>query len=102
MEKAWFEKGQFSKIEELYLSMLQEDENNLPAIIALSEIYRKKGDYDQSLKLLQEAQKRDLDSDLIQSQIAKVRMDKGQYKEAATLALELLSKEIQIEDSKSD
>jgi lipopolysaccharide biosynthesis regulator YciM len=102
LEKAWFEKGQFSKIEELYLSMLQEDENNLPAIIALSEIYRKKGDYDQSLKLLQEAQKRDLDSDLIPSQIAKVRMDKGQYKEAATLALELLSKEIRIEGLKSD
>jgi len=97
LEKAWFEKGQFSKIEELYMSMLQEDEDFLPAIIALSEIYRKKGDFDQSLKLLQGAQKRDLDSDLIQSQIAKVRMDKGQYKEAATVALELLSKENRIE-----
>jgi lipopolysaccharide biosynthesis regulator YciM len=101
LEKAWFEKGQFSKIEELYTSMLQEDEDNLPAIIALSEIYRKKGDYDQSLKLLQGAQKRDLESDLIQSQIAKVRLDKGQFKEAATLALELLTKENQIEGSKS-
>jgi lipopolysaccharide biosynthesis regulator YciM len=93
LEKAWFEKGQFSKIEELYTSMLNDDENNLPAIIALSEIYRKKGDFDQSLKLLQGAQKRELESDLILSQIAKVRMDKGQFKEAATLALELLSKE---------
>jgi lipopolysaccharide biosynthesis regulator YciM len=101
LEKAWFEKGQFSKIEELYTSMLQDDENNLPAILALSEIYRKKGDFDQSLKLLQEAQKRDLESDLILSQIAKVRMDKGQYKEAATLAIDLLSKENRDEGSKS-
>jgi lipopolysaccharide biosynthesis regulator YciM len=93
LEKAWFEKGHFSKIEELYTSMLQEDEDNLPALIALSEIYRKKGEYDQSLKLLQGAQKRDLQSNLIQSQMAKVHMDKNQYKEAATLALELLSKE---------
>lgn len=100
-EKAWFEKGQFSKIEELYTSMLQEDEDDLPAIIALSEIYRKKGEYDQSLKLLQEAQKRDLDSDLIQSQMAKVHMDKSQFKEAATLALGLLAKENQIKGSES-
>jgi lipopolysaccharide biosynthesis regulator YciM len=97
LEKAWFEKGKFSKIEELYHSMLQEDENYLPAIIALSEIYRKKGDYDQALKLLQGAQKRDLESDLIQSQMAKVSLDKGQFKEAATLALDLLTKANQIE-----
>lgn len=96
LEKAWFEKGHFSKIEDLYTSMLQDDEDNLPALIALSEIYRKKGEYDQSLILLQGAQKRDLDSNLIQSQMAKVHMDKNQYKEAATLALALLSTENQI------
>ena len=101
LEKAWFEKGKFSKIEELYTSMLQDDEDNLPALIALSEIYRKKGEYDQSLKLLQGAQKRDLDSNLIQSQMAKVHMDKNQYKEAATLALELLSKENHIKGLES-
>jgi lipopolysaccharide biosynthesis regulator YciM len=101
LEKAWFEKGQFSKIEELYTSMLQEDEDNLPALIALSEIYRKKGEYDQSLILLQGAQKRDLDSDLIQSQMAKVHLDKNQYKEAATLALDLLTKVHQIKESES-
>jgi len=97
LEKAWFEKGKFSKIEELYTKMLQDDEDNLPAILALSEIYRKKGEYDQSLKLLQGAQKRELESDLIRSQIAKVQMDKGQYKEAATLAIGLLEKENHIE-----
>jgi len=101
LEKAWYEKGKFSKIEELYTSMLQEDEDNLEAIVALSEIYRKKGEYDQSLKLLQAAQKRDLVSDLIQSQMAKVHMDKSQFKEAATLALGLLAKEKQQKDLES-
>jgi len=96
LEKAWFEKGKFSKIEELYTSMLQEDEDNLHALIALSEIYRKKGEYDQSLKLLQGAQKKDFDAHLIQSQMARVYMDKNQYKEAAKLALDLLPKENQI------
>ena len=96
LEKAWFEKGKFSKIEELYTSMLQEEEDNLHALIALSEIYRKKGEYDQSLKLLQEAQKRDLDPRLIRSQMARVYMDKNQYKEAAKLAIDLLPKENQI------
>ena len=76
--------------------MLEENEDNLPAIIALSEIYRKKGEYDPSLKLLRGAQKRDLNSDRIQSQMVKVHMDKNQFKEAATLALDLLVKENQI------
>jgi lipopolysaccharide biosynthesis regulator YciM len=92
LEKAWFEKGQYSKIEQLYVSMLQDNENNLPALIALSEIYRKKGEHDQALKLLQDAQKRDLDKTLVQTQMVKVYLDKNQFKEAAQLALEIIDK----------
>ncbi len=101
LEKAWFEKGQFSKIEELYSSMLQENENNLQAILALSEIYRKKGEYDQSIKLLEGAQKRDLDPDLVQSQLAKIYMDNGQFKESASLALGVIEKNIILPESGS-
>lgn len=90
LEKAWFEKGSFSKIEEMYVSILQEKEDYLPAILALSEIYRKKGEYNQSLKLLQGAQKRELDPVLIQSQMVRVYMEKSQFKEAAKTALEVL------------
>ena len=93
LEKAWFEKGQFSKIEELYNSMLQENEENLPAILALSEIHRKKGEYDEAMKLLKGALKKDLDLSPIQLQMVKVYMDKNLFKEAANLALELIDKD---------
>jgi hypothetical protein len=53
------------------------------------------------LKLLQGAQKKDLVSDLIQSQMAKVHMDKSQFKEAATIALDLLAKEKQLKGPES-
>jgi lipopolysaccharide biosynthesis regulator YciM len=101
LEKAWFEKGHFSKIEELYSSMLQENENDLQAILALSEIYRKKGDYQQSIKLLEEARKRDLDSTMVQSQLAKIYMDNGQHKDAARLALGVIEKNILLPESGS-
>jgi lipopolysaccharide biosynthesis regulator YciM len=90
LEKAWFEKGHFSKIEELYASILEKDPDYLPAIIALSEIYRKKGEHSQSLKILQEAQKREVDSVKLQFQLVKVYMEKSQFKEAANLALKII------------
>lgn len=102
LEKAWFEKGQFSKIEELYSTILQEDDENLYAIIALSEIYRKKGEYTQSLKLVQSAQKKDLDQNAISAQMMKIYMDKNQYKEAAKLGLEIIEKDQIFIDSTSD
>jgi lipopolysaccharide biosynthesis regulator YciM len=92
LEKAWYEKGQFSKIEELYQGILDKDSENIYAIIALADIYRKKGEYEQSLKLLNEAQKKEKFADIIQSQIIKVLMDKNEFEEAAKKALELVEK----------
>jgi lipopolysaccharide biosynthesis regulator YciM len=93
LEKAWFEKGQFSKIENLYDSMLKDNPENLPAILALSEILRKKGEHAQALKLLESAQKTDLDQDKIKTQMIKIYIDKNQYKDAALLALEVVNRE---------
>ena len=93
LEKALYEKGQFSKIEELYSGILAENENDVQAIIALSDIYRKKGEYNDAMKLLQLAQKKDLDEDRIKFQMVKVLTDKNQFKEATKLALEILDKQ---------
>ncbi len=92
LERAHYEKGQFSKIEELYQNLLQEDEDNVRAIIALSDIYRKKGEYNDALKLLQQAQKKDTDQDLVQAQMVRVLFDKSQFKESAKMAVELLER----------
>lgn len=93
LEKALYEKGQFSKIEELYSGILAENENDVQAIIALSDIYRKKGEYNDAMKLLQQAQKKDLDDDRIKLQMVKVMIDKNQFKEASKLALDILDKQ---------
>jgi lipopolysaccharide biosynthesis regulator YciM len=90
LEKAWFEKGQFSKIEDLYTSMLKSNPEYLPAIIALSEILRKKGEHDKALKLLEEAQKTDLDQNEINKQMIKIYFDKNLYKNAAELAMQIV------------
>jgi lipopolysaccharide biosynthesis regulator YciM len=92
LEKAHYEKGQFSKIEELYQNLLQENEENLRAILALSDIYRKKGEYNDALKLLQQVQKKDIDQDIVQAQIVRVLFDKSQFKESAKLAVELIER----------
>jgi lipopolysaccharide biosynthesis regulator YciM len=92
LEKAWYEKGQFSKIEELYQGILDKDSENIYAIIALANIYRKKGEYDQSLKLLNEAHKKEKFAEIIQAQIIKILMDKSEFEEAAKKALELVEK----------
>lgn len=90
LEKTLYEKGQFSKIEELYSGILAENEDDIHAIIALSNIYRKKGEYDIAMKLLQQAQKRDVDENLIKSARARVLIDKSQFEEAAKLAMEII------------
>jgi len=91
LEKALYEKGQFSKIEELYSGILAENEDDIHAIIALSEIYRKKGEYDYALKLLQQAKKRDVDEDLIKATMMKVMIDNTQFEDAAKLAMEIIA-----------
>jgi len=92
LEKAWYEKGQFSKIEDLYQSLLKNDENNIHAIIALADIYRKKGEYNSALKILNDAQKRELDQDVINYNLIKIHHDNGKYNQASKLALALLEK----------
>jgi lipopolysaccharide biosynthesis regulator YciM len=93
LEKALYETGKFSKIEELYHSILEEDEENINAIIALSEIYRKKGEYNEALKLLQNSLKKDIDTKIINSLIVKILYDRGQFKESAKQAIDLIEKD---------
>jgi lipopolysaccharide assembly protein B len=94
LEKAWYEKGQFSKIEELYSSIIDKDENNIHVIIRLAAIYRKKGDFKQALRILNDAQKKDVLQDVVNFEIVKVLYENGQYKESSKQAIELTEKTI--------
>jgi lipopolysaccharide biosynthesis regulator YciM len=95
LEKAWFEKGQFSKLEQFYINFLNEHEDNLEARLALSEIYLKKGEYAEALKMLQYAHKKEFDIELMKAQQVRVLYEKNQVKDALKLALEIVEKKIQ-------
>jgi len=90
LEKAWYEKGQFSKIEELYHSILKKDPENIPALMALVGFKRKKGDYDEALNLIKDVTVAEQYEELIKAEEARIIFDKGQFKEAAKRLLELL------------
>ena len=94
LERALYEKGQFSKIEELYLNLIQENESNISAIVSLANIYRKKGEYNDAMKLLQAALKKDVNDSVIKREMIKVLFDKSQFKEAAKIAMELVEKKV--------
>jgi tetratricopeptide (TPR) repeat protein len=96
LEKAWYEKGQFSKTEELYKSILEKDEDNIFVIIRLASIYGKKGDYKQALRILNDAQKKDKMQELVDFEIIKVLFENGQYKESSTKAIQLLEKSVNL------
>lgn len=96
LEKAWYEKGHFGKIEELYLSLIEKDENNIHVIIRLAAIYRKKGDIKHALRILNDAQKKDIMKDAINYEIANVLYENGQYKESAKQAIQLAEKVINL------
>jgi lipopolysaccharide biosynthesis regulator YciM len=92
LEKALYEKGQFSKIEELYLSLLNKNKDNVYVIIRLSKIYAKKGDFKQALRILDDAHKKDVFQDMVDFEIVKVLFENGQYKEASKKAIQLVEK----------
>lgn len=92
LEKAWYEKGQFSKIEELYESILKRDSHNTEALLALSSIYRKKGDYQTALSLVQDGFKQEMDEDVLNSEMVRILFEKAQFKEAAKQSLNLIDK----------
>lgn len=90
LEKAWYEKGFFKKIEELYESILKADDGNQYALLALSKILRKKGQYDAALNLLQENSKPEMDAALIKAEEAHILLEKGKAQQAAEISLDLI------------
>ena len=92
LEKALYEKGQFSKIEELYSSLLNKNKDDVYVIIRLAKIYAKKGDFKQALRILDDAHKKDVFQDMVGFEIVKVLFENGQYKEASKQAIQLVEK----------
>ncbi len=94
LEKAWFELGRFTEAENLYLSILSQDPNNTEAALALLEIYNKKGDYERTLDLL--SQMTDNPDDRFRVYEIQALFNKGQYKSAASKAMDFFEEKYPI------
>ncbi len=91
LEKTYFEKGNFNKIQELYETILKKDSQNVPACKALSAILRKKGDFDTALSLINSCQNGN--EKPLAGEIVSILFEKGRYKEAAAKAIAVAEEE---------
>jgi lipopolysaccharide biosynthesis regulator YciM len=89
LEKAWFEMGRFADAENLYQEQLNNPKRSLKAGLALTEIYNKKGDYDNALEIMNRMEDEFHTSPELISKKVSVFYNKGQYKQAASHALTL-------------
>lgn len=90
LERAWFEKGIYLKNEELYSRILEKDPDNIHALLALSTMYRKKGEYAAAIKLIEDNMRAEFDLALLKAEQVRNYSADGQLNKASVLALELL------------
>jgi len=100
LEKAWFELGRFAEAEKLYSDLLSSDGSNMYAALALSEIYDKKGDYDQALDLLERIESNHPNDPRIVGRRVKILFNKGQYKIASSRAIDYFKQHNFLDDKK--
>jgi lipopolysaccharide biosynthesis regulator YciM len=90
LERAWFELGSFSEAEKLYNSMINKDDTNLNAGLALARIFDKKGENDKVLDVFKGMGSEVQENLRLQSYRINALCNKGQYKQAVGQAINLL------------
>ena len=94
LEKAAYEMGEFENLLGFYQSLSRKHPKLVSPLIALSKIYRKKGEYDSSLKVLEKALQLEPENLIIKAYQVKVWIMKGDEKLAASSGLDLLRSEV--------
>jgi lipopolysaccharide biosynthesis regulator YciM len=96
LEKALYDIGQFEKMEEIYSDLLGRDGNNIEALIGLSELYRKKGEYNEAIRLLNEFPQKELASKKIHAQTIRIMIEQGKLENAGREMLHFLDGECRV------
>lgn len=87
LEKAWFDSGEFYKLEDFYRSMVQKKPANVKALIALTEILVKKGEFKQAIDVCKEYLKSDSDNELVIAHLAEYLIANKNQKQANDLII---------------
>jgi lipopolysaccharide biosynthesis regulator YciM len=77
LEKAFYEKGKFEKIVDLYNSVLDRNPGDVRTLMTLANIQRKKGDLDDALRYVQTALEFDPESTRAKQALARLYYEKG-------------------------
>jgi lipopolysaccharide biosynthesis regulator YciM len=98
LEKASFETGEFSDIENLYTELLNLDIKNKNTLLALVELYIKKGSYEKALSTLEDADSQFRDIPEIPAKKVEVLHRINRYEDASAIAVEFFKKQYQTLD----
>lgn len=82
LEKAWFDSGEFYKLEDFYRSLIQKKPVNEKALLALTEILVKKGDYKQAIDICKDHLKNYEDSDIVTAHLIEYLIANKNQKQA--------------------
>jgi lipopolysaccharide biosynthesis regulator YciM len=77
LEKAFYEKGKFEKIVDLYNGVLDRNPGDVRTLMTLANIQRKKGDLDDALRYVQTALEFDPESTRAKQALARLYYEKG-------------------------
>jgi lipopolysaccharide biosynthesis regulator YciM len=78
LEKAFYEKGRFEKIVDLYSDVLERNPGDVRTLMTLANIHRKKGNLDDALRLCQTALEFDPGSRRVKQALARLYYEKGE------------------------
>ncbi|MCK4353269.1 tetratricopeptide repeat protein [candidate division WOR-3 bacterium] len=81
LEKAYYAKHDFSKIEELYISFLERNPEDVRTLLLLSEICEKRGEDDEAINLLEKAKEIAPDNMTVKKKLFKLYYDTERYED---------------------
>jgi lipopolysaccharide biosynthesis regulator YciM len=77
LEKAFYEKGRFEKIVDLYNDVLERNPSDVTTMMTLANIHRKKGNIEEALRLCKAALEADPGSRKVKQALARLYYEKG-------------------------
>jgi lipopolysaccharide biosynthesis regulator YciM len=88
LEKAFYEKGKYEKIVDLYNDILERNPKDVRTLMTLATIQRKKGNLDDALRLVQTALEFEPESRRIKQALAKLYYEKGETEQSLKAMVE--------------
>lgn len=88
LEKAFYEKGRFEKIVDLYNDVLDRNAGDVRTLMTLANIHRKKGNLDDALRLCQTALEFDPGARRVKQALARLYYEKGDTEQSLKAMVE--------------